>query len=213
MQGLKLTDRDYSIFREIDRWRITLSRHIKEIAGFTTQRTCERRLKKLVDAGYLEYHKIIYGIPRIYQNTRQAEVLAQIQLSNWKRKIKIEQIAHDITVLDTAIALHQKMGISYKDMITERQSHQNDGFGVRSHHPDFICKHKNESICVEIELSMKAKNRFEKNIKDNFRAYDVQLWVVQNKNNKISKFLEEQILPYPNIKIIELKEVLEHGFI
>lgn len=187
-----------------------LSRHIKELAGFTSQRSCERRLKKLVETGYLEYQKIIYGIPRIYQNTKRAEAIAQIYTGNWKRKIKLEQITHDISVLDVVIALNKSMKIPYENIVSERQLHKLDGFSVRNHRPDFVFDYKDKKVCVELEFSMKAKNRFEKNIKENFLAYSIQLWVVQNKSDRIGQFLEKQKLIYPNIRIRELKEVLNH---
>jgi hypothetical protein len=44
---IKLVNRDYQIFREIDRWRVVLGRHITALAGFTGQKACDRRLRKL----------------------------------------------------------------------------------------------------------------------------------------------------------------------
>jgi len=77
MNEIRLVDRDYIIFREIDRWRVSLGRHICVVAGFTGQRACDRRLRKLIDAGYLERKKILYGLPGIYTNTNQAKLITQ----------------------------------------------------------------------------------------------------------------------------------------
>ena len=211
MENIKLTNRDYQIIKEIERWRITLGRHIKELAGFTGQRACDRRLKKLMEAGYITRKHIIYGVPSIYRLTNKAKLLKPD--ADTGAKIRIEQITHDIKVLDTAIQFHKENDIPYSDMLTEKELHKIDGYGNRKHHPDFVYSKDGKQICVEVELSLKSKARLEANIKSNFMKYYKQIWIVQNKNDKISKTLEEQILYYPNIEIIELREVLEHGFI
>jgi hypothetical protein len=51
---------------------------------------------------------------------------------------RVEQIPHDIAVIETAIYLSKTKGIAFKDITTEKQLHQQDGFGVRRHRPDFI---------------------------------------------------------------------------
>ena len=87
--------------REIDRWRVCQGRHIKELVGFDGQRACDRRLRKLMAAGYIKREKILYGVAGIYRNTaRGAKIMG---LPNIHRKIRVEQIMHDIAVLDTAI--------------------------------------------------------------------------------------------------------------
>ena len=97
---LVLVERDKKIFREIDRWRIVQGRHIKELAGFTGQRACDRRLRKLTKAGYIKRDRILYGVAGIY-----TLVGASGQIGNQRkrqRKIKVEQISHDIAVLGCA---------------------------------------------------------------------------------------------------------------
>ena len=46
-----LTERDVKIIKEIQHWRFLLSRQIKTLGGFNGQRACDRRLKKLIEAG------------------------------------------------------------------------------------------------------------------------------------------------------------------
>ena len=48
---VRLVERDYRIFREAERWRVVLGRHLAELAGFTGLKACQRRLKKLIEAG------------------------------------------------------------------------------------------------------------------------------------------------------------------
>jgi len=122
-------------------------------------------------------------------------------------KIRVEQIPHDIAVLDTAIYFHRVKGIPFEDMITEKQLHSLDGFGVRKHHPDFIFNREGKSYCVEVELSLKAKSRMEANIQANFMEYDHQIWIVPDKACKIYQTLKGNQSQYTNIYILGLQEV------
>ena len=205
---IRLLDRDKKILREIDRWRVCQGRHIKQLAGFSGQRACDRRLRKLIQAGYIAREKILYGVAGIYRLTSKG---AKIEgLGSGKRKIRIEQIRHDITVLDTAIYFRKKHEIQYSDIQTEIQLHRQDGFGIRKHRPDFIYEKNNKITCVEIELSLKAKNRFIDIMKDNFLAYDKQIWIVPDLNDKISKTLQQNKHKYSNIEIIELNQIYDN---
>jgi hypothetical protein len=202
---INITERDKKIIREIDRWRICLGRHIKILAGFSGQRACDRRLRKLIDSGYIERKKILYGVPSIYKNTYKAKALEHIP--SVCEKIRVENIPHDIITLDTAIYFNIKYGVKFGEMVTEKQLHRLDGFGVRKHQPDFVFTKSNKKICVEIELTLKSMSRFENNMKVNFMDYDTQIWVVPDFNTRIAGILTKNRNKYINIKILELKEV------
>ena len=210
MSGFRLVDRDYLILREIDRWRVVTGKHICNLTGFTGQRACDRRLHKLIEFGYIYRKKLLYGFPSIYYLTNTGKTL--IGSLSKSDKIRLEQIAHDIAVLDTAIYFNKKFGIAFSDMLTEKQLHQKDGFGVRKHRPDFVFTKDNNLFCVEVELNMKSKDRFSKNIVSNFTDYYIQIWVVPDKHTSIASFLSVMKEYYPNIKIIELGEVRKNGF-
>ncbi len=203
--GFRLVDRDYLILSEIDRWRVILGRHICNMTDFTGQRACDRRLQKLLNAGFIKREKILYGVPYIYSLTSTGKALIGVSTSN--EHIRIEQITHDILVADTAVFFNRKYSLPYSDIITEKQLHRQDGFSNRKHQPDFIFNHNNKTFCVEIELTLKSKDRFKKNIIDNFNNYDYQIWIVPDLHTKIYTFLSDMSMNYPNIKIIEAKEI------
>ena len=205
MSEIKILDRDRKIIREIDRWRVCQGRHIRELVGFSGQRACDRRLRKLVQAGYIKRERILYGVAGIYNVTNKGAKLEGLPTA--KNKIRIEQIRHDIAVLDTAIYFNKVRKVSYSDIKTELELHRQDGFGVRKHRPDFIFKKKNKTTCVEIELTLKSKNRFENIISTNFMDYDKQVWIVPDQTNKITKTLEKSKTMYPNIEILALSQV------
>lgn len=204
-EGFRFVERDYEILREIDHWRVITGRQIAEITGFTGQRACDRRLQKLIQAKYITRQKYLYGFPSIYSLTNAGKVI--IQAPKATQQIRLEQIIHDSYVTDTAIYISRKFDIPFSDITTEKELHRQDGFSNRKHRPDFIYLHNNKTTCVEVELTMKAKSRLEKNITANFENYDGQLWIVPDMKCKIAKILIEHQNIYPDISIIPLDEV------
>lgn len=200
-----MTERDELILREIDRFRACGSRHIRFLAGFSGQRATDRRLKILIDAGYLDRKKFLYGVPSVYFLTSKGKTL--IQAGTRPEKIKVEQIVHDMTVLDTAIYFMHKKGLSLQEITTEKQLHQLDGFGVRKHRPDFIFQKDNKTTCVEVELTLKAKNRLLKIIKDNYMEYDTQIWIVPDSQSMILQTLRDSKQFYDNIQARSLQKI------
>lgn len=204
---MRITERDYTALRQLDRWRFCLSRHMIYLGGFSSQRTTDRRLKLLTEAGYLQRKKILYGIPYIYSLTYKGKVLIHTSLK--EEKIRIEKIPHDISVLDTAIYFMLKYGIKKEDIITEKELHRLDGFNTRKHQPDLVIKNQDKKICIEVELTLKAKSRLQKNIQENFFNYDYQKWIVPNTQIRIKNILKENSFVYP-LEILELEEVVNY---
>lgn len=202
---MRFTERDELILREIDRWRACGGRHIRFLAGFSGQRATDRRLRILIDAEYIERKKYLYGVPGIYFLTAKGKFL--IHATARPEKVKVEQIIHDMTVLDTAVYFMHKQKLTLDDITTEKQLHQLDGFGVRKHRPDFVFQKDDERNCVEVELTLKAKNRLLNIIKDNFMEYDVQNWIVPDSQARIRQILKDSQLFYSNINLISLQEV------
>lgn len=209
ISGFRLVERDYIIFQEVARWRVITGKQICTLAGFSGQRACDRRLKKLIEAGFLTRQRIIYGIPSIYSLTRTAKAL--IGASERTEKIRLEQISHDITVLNTAIYFNKVKGIPFADMKTEKQLHQQDGFSNRKHRPDFIYIEDGKTTCVEVELCLKNKERLEKNIKQDFVNYDFSFWVVPDIECKIAQIVVKNRIAYPTMEILELSEVNQYA--
>ena len=204
---MRLTERDELILREVDRWRACGSKHIRWLANFSGQRATDRRLKILMEAGYLERKKFLYGVPSIYFLTSKGKSL--IQVGTGTEKVKIEQIVHDRTVLDTAIYFMQKEDLSLNDITTEKQLHQSACFGIRSHSAYFIFTKDEHTNCVEVELTKKANNRLLNIIKDNFMEYDTQIWVVPDYQTAILNVLNNSQRYYTNIQICSLQKITD----
>jgi hypothetical protein len=202
-----ITDRDYRILKVIHRFRVVLGRHIKELCGFNDFRACDRRLKQLIDGKYITKDRVLYGVSAIYTLTHKGKVL--IGVSKRQDKFRIDQIRHDIIVLDTICYFLKNGKIKLDEIVTEKELHAVDGFSARTHYPDYITVdfEKNEKIAYEIELTPKNKKRFEKNVRDGFLYYNIQNWIVPKHEHKIIRLLEEFKNKYPNIKIIYLDEI------
>lgn len=208
MEQVRVTERDELILREVDRWRACGSRHIRFLAGFSGQRATDRRLKILMEAKYIERRKYLYGVPSIYFLTAKGKSL--IQVGTGTEKVKVEQIVHDRTVLDTAIYFMYKENLSLNDITTEKQLHQLDGFGIRKHRPDFIFTKDELTYCVEVELTKKATERLTNIIKDNFMEYDTQIWVVPDYQTAILNVLNNSQRYYTNIEIHSLQKINDY---
>jgi len=193
--------------KDIERFRFCLSRHIKMLAEFEGQRACDRRLKILIEAGYIDRKKVLYGVPSVYYLTHKGKML--IGANKRQDKIRVEKIPHDIAVVETAIFFMLKQDINSDEIVTEKEINSISGFGDRKHSPDFIIEKDGIKNCVEVELSLKAKDRFEKIVENNYLEYNTQFWVVAKTGIKIKKTLEKITEKYQNIEIIELEGVQE----
>jgi len=176
------------------------------LGGFSGARATDRRLRVLIDGGYLSRKKYLYGLPYLYTLTHKGRIL--LGVNKREDKIRIDKITHDIYVLDTVIYFIAKHNISFDDIESEKELHIKDGFGARKHQPDFVFITGGKKYAVEIELHPKGKERLEKNIRDNYLNYDSQVWIVEGSKTlaQIQGFADK----YSNVEIIRLEGVLEY---
>ncbi len=203
-----LTERDDIILREIARWRGCLGRQIKKIGGFTGTRTTDARLKKLVDNGYLKRKRYVYGVAGIYQITPFTKRKLGLDVSI--SQIRLDQIDHDIAVVDTYLYFKDKYKLKSKDVISEKEFRHEQGFVTRGHAPDFLFKHRGKLNCVEVEFSEKAKDRLEKNVKDNYVKYNSQYFILGSNSHRVKKWLEDFAKKYPNITIVKWEVICDY---
>ena len=205
-KGLELQERDYEILRLVHRFRFCLGRHVQVLCGFSGARATDRRLKVLVEAGYLVRQKYLYGIPYMYTLSHKGRIL--LCVNKREDKIRVDRITHDIYIIEAIIYYVQKHGVSLSSIESEKELHIKDGFGIRKHQPDFVANHAGRRIAVEIELNPKAKDRMEENIRENYLKYDRQVWITNN--SKVKSLLKDFIGEYSNIEVLRLEKVLEH---
>ena len=202
-----IQDRDNLIVKTVARFRLILGRQIKVLCNFAGERACDRRLSLLINEGYLSRERMIYGVAGIYTVTAKAKKDFDLPLAI--STPRLDQIKHDIAVVDTAIYLINTEKIILSDIKTEKELRHEQGFSkIRGHEPDFIYIKDKLKNCVEVELSLKAKDKLIKNIKTNFFAYNEQKWIVPKDKSKIRDVLSDVYTQYPNIEIIDLESVV-----
>lgn len=202
---MRLQPRDFEILSEVYRWGFLCGRHVRFLSGFTGQRATDRRLKILVDSGYLTYTKLFYGTAGFYQlSSKGYSILGHRARPS---KVRAEQYAHDILVVDTAIFIMDTLQVAPKDITTTKELHSLSGFSTRKHCPDFVFVKSGKKCCVEVELSHKAKDRLLANIQKNYEEYDAQLWVLPAHDKRNGNIISLSGFNY--IKIIE-SDVISH---
>ena len=124
-------------------------------------------------------------------------------------EIRIEQIYHDIAVIDTAIYLIQSENVDTASITTERELRHRAGFGNPKHFPDVLYTKDKKNYCVEIELSAKKLTTLERNIINNYKQYDCQQWFVPSDRQKIINNIKNVGKRY-NVDIVPLEKVTEY---
>ena len=203
---MELTERDYLILGVVHKFRFCFGRHVMAMTGFNGQRAADKRLRTLVESGYLGRKKYLYGTPYLYTLTHKGRIL--LGVNKRAEKIRVERITHDVYVIESAIYFINKYRIFLGDIESEKELHIKDGFGVRKHQPDFAFTHNSKSYAIEVELSPKAKERQEKNILDNYLNYDVQIWITDDK--KVNEQTESFKNVYSNLELLSLEEVRQN---
>lgn len=203
---MKLMERDYLILNMIYRFGFCLGRHVSFLANFPSARTCDRRLKLLVDHGYLLRKKVFYGLPYLYYLSKDGMRL--IHVTPRDEMVRVDKIHHDMTVLDCLPYFIKRYGFTLDTMTTERELHRKDGFGVRQHHPDIVFQKDDETYAIEFELSKKATVRLVHNIEQNYLNYDVQIWVISASYMSIKNILTSSLEKYDNIEVMTLESLL-----
>lgn len=197
---LKLVERDYLVLKMIYRFGFCLGRHVCFLAHFPSARTCDRRLKILIDNGYIERKKFIFGIPYLYYLTPMGKKL--IHATPVKEKIRIDNILHQVFLLDHLPMLIDKYHFSLDNIQTERELHSLDSFGTRNHRPDLVFLLDDKKVAIEFERSKKAKNRLKTNIESNYLDYDRQIWIVPSTQAKVISWITEEINNYLGIEVV-----------
>jgi len=204
---LELQERDYEILKLVHRFRFCLGRHIQVLCDFSGARASDRRLKLLLEAGYLARRKYLYGVPYMYTLSHKGRIL--LGVNKREDRIRVDRITHDIYIIEAIIYYALRYGVPISSIESEKELHIKDGFGLRKHQPDFVVNSAGGRVAVEVELNPKPKDRMEENIRENYMKYDRQVWITNN--SKVKSLLKEFTGEYSNIEVMPLEDVLAHG--
>lgn len=138
--------------------------------------TCHRRLKRLVDGGYLTTTRV--GHSRYAFRLVKAGVIKSSDDLPPLKTIAIGSYEHDLQIVDLAMTLEEQTGGRF---ITERRIRQERGLvgiGAHGHVPDGLLKlHDQRPIAVELELSTKGWRRLKGIMADYAADLDIgEVW-------------------------------------
>ena len=201
------TERDIQILLLIDSFRFVMGRHVCDLFFFGS-RTYEKRLKRLLDEGFIKKERPVFGLPYLYTLTHKGRML--IGVNKAALSIRLDHIRHDMIVLDMLVVLVRERKLALSSIVSERNLHQEAGFGNRKHMPDFIFQDGDGWSCVEVELNKKSNHRLEENVRKNFQNYRFQYWVIPKNKRGIEQQLRTAAHVYPHLHILYIEDVVKH---
>jgi hypothetical protein len=216
---VQLVDRDVNILASINRFGFLFGRQIKLLMGFHVNgKASSRRIKKLVDGGYILRKYLLVGKPSILSLSKEGFELIKIKEDGTKRKrynksISLSTIKHEYSVVDAMIYLADRESVKYEDFMTEHEILINKGNSSehylqkredRVHLPDLVFKKaEHEEVCVEVELTVKDIDIFRKNVESNSERYFKQIWIVKKSHKKT----RDRLGAYGDVEIIDYEEI------
>lgn len=221
---MRLTKRDKEIFLLLDKFRMLNIKQISSFMEFGTTSTCQIRLRKLYDNGYINrYRKDIYTPLVYYLKQKGMNIIHEPE----KKLIKdnttqiiqknpatfvIAKINHELLIADIVYKiLCDNRDLSLDDIILDREQMQIQyKKKIKTHIPDIYIK-KYRFIC-ELEINQKKPVDLLKNIRNNRNNY--QLWIVPKNKRKLRERITEfsSSMSDTFINIIDLESYNEFDF-
>lgn len=165
------------------------------------------RIKKLVDAGYLERERVLHGQARLHKVTKMG-VLASADALAPLKYINLGTFRHDLMLLELALSLEQETGGTF---VPDRRIRHNEGLsgaGQSDQHiaDGYLFIGDEKPIAVELELSVKSRAR----LVDIVNAYGGNLGVKEvwyfTDNKGVVNALQKAAHGYSFIKVRQLPE-------
>lgn len=120
------------------------------------------RVKKLINAGFLNRQRILHNSKRIHTISKQGKQAIGDELPIQK-KLNLGSYIHDVKLIDLSLDLIDAHGGSFMPERRIRQLKGLSGVGSVGHIPDGILELETENkIAIELELTVKSKERLSK---------------------------------------------------
>lgn len=124
------------------------------------------RIKKLLNGGYLERDRILHNSSRIHFLTKQGLQACNDELPALK-KVNLGTYHHDTILIDLSLQIEKETAGSFMPERRLKQLKGLSGVGTKGRVPDGVVDLANgKKIAVELELSVKSKERLDKIMKD-----------------------------------------------
>ena len=181
---LGIKKKDLFLLEIIEKLTVVTSTNLTIMAGYHDVSVVRKRLKALVEEGYISDHR--FDNEKLYYLTRKG--LSELEISRKPYAMKGFSTDHYAEVSAAATWLYTKTETSIYDMAFDRDitKAQKEKQYRLIHAPDIIFSHR----CIEVELNAKKMERMEQNFRENARCFDQQIWILPERLDRISKKLQ-----------------------
>lgn len=165
------------------------------------------RIKKLVEAEYLERERILHGQSRIHKVTKKGTLASGDHILP-VREIRLGTFKHDLVLVDLGLQLQEETNGQF---IPQRQIRHDEGLsgvGQFGHIPDgYLIIDEDKPIAIELELSVKSRSRLNSIIQDYSSDLGVkEVWYYTDHVN-VENALEKATRDYSFIKIKRFERI------
>ena len=196
IKTVELNERDlFSLFL-LNKFRVLDAKSLAILGGFPSESYCSTRLQKLARYGYIKREKAATTLPLIHYLTTKGN--DEVSDRRTKHKPTLTTLEKELAVGQVASFLCLKKGIQPKDVITDRELRQYERqlYDVRAmeHKGNllFVESQSGDKVVVEVELTFKGRNRTVKNIQNNRKYSDRQLWFIKKSMRGLRNLLLEE---------------------
>ena len=169
---------------------------------------CYTRLKKLVEAGFLEHEFVLHGASGIYKLTQKGVIAAGDHLRP-VGEIRLGTFKHDLALVDLALDILDRAEGEFIPQRRIRHDEGLSGVGQIGHVADgyFYAKGEQKPVAIELELSVKARSRLNSIVEDyGGNLFVSEVWDFCN-DQSVKSALEKASKGYSFIKIFDLHDL------
>lgn len=202
---VRVTEREIQILRFINEFGFC---HIQQIMKYADMRQarCYAIMKVLTRLGLVQHKRYIHGEFGIYYVTQKGAGMTELLPLH---KISLGIYEHQLRIVDVYLKLRAQLpDVKWLSERRLQADHYTEGLGRRGHLPDGILVFPDgKQIAIEIEISMKAKQRLERILKGysaQFVIEEVWYFCAPDILGSFTKFVEHLTF----VKVHNLKEFL-----
>ena len=196
IKTVELNERDLFSSFLLNKFRVLDAKSLAILGGFPSESYCSTRLQKLARYGYIKREKAATTLPLIHYLTTKGN--DEVSDRRTKHKPTLTTLEKELAVGQVASFLCLKKGIQPKDVITDRELRQYERqlYDVRAmeHKGNllFVESQSGDKVVVEVELTFKGRDRTVKNIQNNRKHSDRQLWFIKKSMRGLRNLLLEE---------------------
>lgn len=155
---MQFTKRDSVIIIFLARHKFATATQIAKYVSMS-DKSAYRRLKKLVESGYLTNRRIFIQQPGVYLPTASGIDAAGCGIRP-RREIALGTYFHDLEVVNIALKFYAKgYEIETEKEIIAKQNRGIGQIGKKERVPDLVLHKNNEKIAIEYEKAIKSPGR------------------------------------------------------